>query len=80
MRWDVVAQHLDEDNLSPGTVIDLVADTYGDDTVEQLAALLREPGAFCLSAAEAVAAGRIKSSRTARAWATAACSRRRRAP
>ena len=72
MRWDVVAQHLDEDNLSPGTVIDLVADTYGDDTVEQLAALLREPGAFCLSAAEAVAAGRIKSSRTARAWATAA--------
>lgn len=72
MRWDVVAERLDDDNLSPGAVIDLLADTYGDDAVEQLAALLQEPGAFCLSVAEAVAAGRIKSSRTARSWADSA--------
>lgn len=72
MRWDVVAEHLDDDNFSPGAVIDLLADTYGDDAVEQLAALLQEPGAFCVSVAEAVADGRLKSSRSARSWAISA--------
>lgn len=72
IRWDVVAEHLDDDKLSPSAVIELLANTYGDDAVEQLAALLQEPGAFCLSVAEAVAAGRIKSTRAARSWADSA--------
>lgn len=73
MRWEALSGYYDDERLSAGDLVRLLADTYGDSAADAFASMPARAGPYCLAMAEAVAAGRLTgSSCTARAWAWAA--------
>ncbi len=60
--WEKLAKRLDEDNLPAAKVVKAILDTFGSSAVVELIGKLANPGIFCLTLAEEIAAGTVPDS------------------
>ena len=62
LNWKLLARQIDENHLSPGSVVETILDTLGERALVEFIEKLTHPGLACLEFAEAIAAGKASES------------------